>query len=114
MPPKNCANDVTHAHAPTRTGARPPAKRITRTGAQPPPRARVGSLVEVEIVEGQPRMGVVVDVAGPKWGTPWYEILFNDGERSIIRTPAVRIVNRRRRQEGKRKKPTKKAGRKAG
>lgn len=74
-------------------------RKPVRTGARPPPRARKGSLVEVEMIEGHPRQGVVLEVAGGKWEVPWYEILFNDGERRLVKTRNVRIINRRRRRK---------------
>lgn len=51
------------------------------------------------MIEGHPRQGVVLEVAGGKWEVPWYEILFNDGERRLVKTRNVRIINRRRRRK---------------
>ena len=90
MPRGKCVIADTDAHAPPRGPV--------RTGARPPPRAQTGSLVEVEMIEGQPRQGVVLEVTGGEWEVPWYEILFNDGERRVMKTRSVRIINRRRRR----------------
>jgi hypothetical protein len=49
------------------------------------------------MIEGHPRQGVVLEVTGGEWEVPWYEILFNDGERRVMKTRNVRIINRRRR-----------------
>ncbi len=92
MSKDNCANDVTDARR-----ARPRGKRMT--GLRPPVRGKIGSLIEVEIVDGKPRQGVVLAVGGPKWGTPWYEVLFNDGERSLVKTTRVKVINHRRRKK---------------
>lgn len=86
----NCDNDVTDAPPPR-------ARRPVRVGAVLPPRAREGNLVEVEMIEGQPQQGVVISVTGGDWEVPWYEILFNDGGRRLLKTRKLRVISRRRR-----------------
>lgn len=91
MPRRKCAIADTDA-SPVRS------RKPVRTGARPPVRAKEGSLVEVEMIEGHPQQGVVLSVAGGVWENPWYEILFNDGTRRLLRTKKVRIINRRKRR----------------
>ena len=84
--PRKCATDGTHVSVHPRTGA--------------PPRARVGSLVEVQLIKGRPEMGVVLAVVdeGGNWGNQKLDILFNDGERFIVSSNTMRVINRRRRK----------------
>lgn len=92
MAEDNCATDDTHAPARAR-------RKPTHTGAPPPARPRAGSLVEVTLVSGKPQLGIVMEAkGGGKWGLQWLDILFEDGERFILRSPNVRIINRRRRK----------------
>lgn len=86
----NCDNDVTDV-------PRLRARRPVRVGADLPPRAREGNLVEIEMIEGQPQQGVVISVTGGDWEVPWYEILFNDGTRRLMKTRKLRVLSRRRR-----------------
>lgn len=91
MAEDNCATDDTHAPARTR-------RKPTHTGAPPPARPRAGSLVEVTLVSG-PRLGIVMEAeGGGKWELQWLDILFKDGVRLLVRSPNVRIINRRRRK----------------
>jgi hypothetical protein len=60
----------------------------------------VGSLVEVQLIKGRPEMGVVLAVVdeGGSWGNQKLDILFNDGERFIVSSNTMRVINRRRRK----------------
>ncbi len=90
MAKKNCATDDTHARPRPPAGGRP----------KPPPRARVGSFVEVTLVAGRPQTGIVISVKadGGKWGTQWLEILFDGGDKLLVKSPTLRVLNYRRRK----------------
>lgn len=68
-----------------------------------PTHPRVGSLIEIEFVQGLPRRGVVIHVRDAatlgKWDVPWLTVLFNDGKKEIIKTPDVRVINMRKRRK---------------
>lgn len=95
MPRRKCATVGTHV---------PGARRVAhmRTGVRPPVWACTGSLVEVEFSQGNVRQGIVLEsTGGGAWLPPWLTILFNDGKREVIRSPDVRIINRRRQRRRK-------------
>ena len=69
----------------------------------PAPHPKVGSLIEVEFVQGLQRRGIVIHVRDAatlgKGDVPWLTVLFNDGKKEIIKTPDIRVINMRRRRK---------------
>jgi hypothetical protein len=78
------------------------ASNISCAGTPPDKQPQLGSLVEVEFVDGNPRLGIVIEIrhAGCRpHGVPWLKIIFNDGKQELIRSPNVRVINQRRRKK---------------
>lgn len=58
---------------------------------------KVGSLVDVGIVNGQKRIGIVIQATTPEpdsLGVQWLTVLFSDGERLFIRSPDIRVIGK--------------------
>ena len=77
------------------------ASNISCAGTPPDKQPQLGSLVEVEFVDGNPRLGIVVEIRHHDLahGVPWLKIIFNDNKQELIRSPNVRVINQRRRKK---------------
>ena len=105
MPRNKCVTRDTDASAPpprgrarARTGAPKPA------GAPLPEWPRTGDLVQCMWTEDNIIEGIVIDARDRGWNPPMITIITGDGEKFMWSSPNVRILSRRRRPAGKKKK----------
>jgi len=104
MPADKCVIAVTDARGRrARKGPRGGTRKPARTGVEPPEWPRKGDLVECEWPSG-PFRAVVLEVKDNKWNPPDMKIMTDDGAVITWQGPHVKILSRRRRPTGKRKK----------
>lgn len=87
---RKCVTDDTNIQT-----TRPLRRRSVGIQRRRPP--KVGSLVDVGVVNGQKRIGIVIQMATPapdRFGAQWLTVLFSDGERLFVRSPDIRVIGK--------------------
>lgn len=103
MPRNKCVTRDTDASAPPPRG-RNAQVTLFQSGAPLPEWPRTGDLVQCMWTEDKIIEGIVIDARDRGWNPPMITIITGDGEKFMWSSPNVRILSRRRRPAGKKKK----------
>ncbi len=105
MPKTKCVTrdtDASTTSVPPHGGARTGTPKLTL--AQPPEWPRTGDYVQCMWAENKIIEGIVIEARDRGWEPPMITIITGDGEKLMWSSRNVRILSRRRRPAGKKKK----------